>query len=226
MTFRIVLLSCACWLLGAASLPPVSFYPTNPGFAPAADEYRTLWESDGPRIVAAMEAATGRRFPDAPIEIIVSEGRPMTSYDGRSMRLRASYSPAYKKATLVHEMGHRLALTLPRPHGMDDHRLLYLFLYDVWTDLYGEDFADRMVRIERRIGPDYDAAWSWALSMTRNERQGRLRPSRMRLAYDEAAFNGLRQDRRRRSRLRLDYDEAAFQSQFGLDRRLAEPIGL
>jgi hypothetical protein len=35
----------------------------------------------------------------------------MTSYDGRTIRLGASYSPAYDKATLVHEIGHRLAFT-------------------------------------------------------------------------------------------------------------------
>ena len=61
--------------------------------------------------------------------------------------------PLYKKATLVHEMGHRLSFLLPRTAELDDHRLLYLFLYDVWTDLYGRAFADRMVAIERRIGP-------------------------------------------------------------------------
>jgi hypothetical protein len=123
-----------------------------------------------------MEAATGLAFPATPIEVIVTGGPPMTAYDGRTIRLRAGYAPDYKRATLVHELGHRLAFALPRSHELDDHRLLYLFLYDVWTDLYGRDFADRMVRIERRIpGPgDYDAAWSWALTMTREERQARL----------------------------------------------------
>jgi hypothetical protein len=160
----------------AAAAPPLSFVPVKPQFAPASDEYRSLWEADGARIVAALEAATGLTFPAAPIDVVVSEGRPMTAYDGRTIRLRASYSGEYKKATLVHEMGHRLALIFPRRDGLDDHRLLYLFLYDVWTGVYGRDFADRMVRIERRIpgGYDYDAAWTWALAMTREQRQARL----------------------------------------------------
>ena len=160
-------------LLGAAA-PPLSFVPTSPEFAPSSEDYRRLWESDGARIVAAMEGVTGLRFPASPIDAIVSEGRPMTAYDGRTIRLWAGYSPAYKKATLVHELGHRLAFALPRTAGLDDHRLLYLFLYDVWTDLYGRDFADRMVRIERRIGPAYEAAWTWALAMTREQRQAQL----------------------------------------------------
>ena len=164
---------CALPLLLAAA-PPVAFTPVNPGFAPAANEYRALWAAEGRRIVAALEAITGLAFPPRPIDAIVSEGRPMTTLDGRTIRLRASYSASYKKATLVHEMGHRLALALPERGGLDDHRLLYLFLYDVWTDLYGPAFADRMVAIERRIAPSYDEAWTWALAMTREQRQARL----------------------------------------------------
>lgn len=173
---RHVALALACAMLWGAA-PPVSFTARGPSFAPATEEYRQLWIAEGARIVEALEAATGLAFPGAPIEVIVTDGPPMTAFDGRSMRLRADYSPAYKKATLVHEMGHVLASRLPRTAELDDHRLLYLFLYDVWTGLYGRDFADRMVRIERRIPGryDYDAAWTWALAMTREERQARLR---------------------------------------------------
>jgi hypothetical protein len=176
----------AVFLLCAAA-PPVSFTPVSPQFAEAAGEYRRLWQAEGPRIVAAMEGATGLAFPDSRVEAIVSEGRPMASFDGRTIRLRASYSPAYKKATLAHEIGHRLAFTLPRRSGLDDHRLLYLFLYDVWSDLYGKDFADRMVSIERRIGPAYEAAWSWALAMTREERQARLKSLRSQSTASQTA---------------------------------------
>lgn len=172
---RPALLAGAFFLIAAA--PPVEFVPVGPRFEAGAAEYRAIWRAEGPRIVAAIEAATGIPFPDAPIEAFVSDGPPMTAFDGRSMRLKAGYSPEYKKAVLVHEMGHRLALTLPRPQGADDHRLLYLFLYDVWAELYGRDFAERMVAIERRIpGPyDYDAAWRWALAQSPAQRRARLR---------------------------------------------------
>ncbi len=161
-----------------AAAPPLSFTPVSPEYSEAAGEYRRLWQVEGHRIVEAMEAATGFAFPAERVDVIVSEGRPMASFDGRTIRLRASYSPAYKKATLAHEIGHRLAFAMPRGSGLDDHRLLYLFLYDVWTDLYGREFADRMVSIERRIGRAYEAAWTWALAMTREERQARLRALR------------------------------------------------
>jgi hypothetical protein len=168
------------WALLAAAAPPIRFVPQNPHFAAAAAEYRAIWAADGPRIVAALEAAAGLSFRDVPVEAIVNDSPPMTAYGGRSMRLRAAYSPDYKKATLVHELGHLLSFAFPRTAGLDDHRLLYLFLYDVWTDLYGRAFADRMVAIERRIPGryDYDAAWTWALAMTRAERQARIRALR------------------------------------------------
>ncbi|TFI59415.1 hypothetical protein E2493_04250 [Sphingomonas parva] len=169
-------------MLLCAAAPPVSFAPVDSRFAAASAEYEALWRADGSRIATLLEETSGLTFPAARIDVIVSEGSPMTTFDGRTIRLRAGYSPAYKKATLVHELGHRLALTLPSRGGLDDHRLLYLFLYDVWTDLYGRDFADRMVAIERRIpGPeDYEAAWTWALALTRDQRQARLRALRTR----------------------------------------------
>lgn len=166
------------WALLCAAAPPVAFVAQERRFAPAAEEYRQIWEREGPRIAAALEAATGVAFPAAPIEATVGASAPMTAYDGRTMRLRAGYSEPYKRATLVHEMGHRLSFLLPRTAELDDHRLLYLFLYDVWADLYGNAFADRMVSIERRIGRQYDAAWTWALGMTRDQRQARLRALR------------------------------------------------
>jgi hypothetical protein len=164
------------WTLLCAATPPVAFTAIEPRFAEAAGDYRAIWEAEGAAIVAAMEAETGLVFPSAPIEAIVRDGPPMAAYDGRTIRLRAGMSANYMRATLTHELGHRLALLLPRTGKIDDHRLLYLFLYDVWTRLYGPDFADRMVRIERRIpgAYDYDAAWTWALAMTREERRARL----------------------------------------------------
>ena len=167
----------ALWTVLSAAAPPLSFVPLEPRFAEGAEEYRRLWETEGPRLVAEMEGLTGIAFPDEPVEVLVRDGPPMTAFDGRTIRLRARCSPGCKLGTFTHELGHRLALLLPRSAEIDDHRLLYLFLYDAWTDLYGRDFADRMVRLERRIpgAYDYDAAWTWALAMTREQRQARLR---------------------------------------------------
>lgn len=167
----------AAALLLTAAVPAVELVPAGPAFAAEAEAYRAIWEAEGTRMIAALEAASGLSFPPGEIEAIVSDGPPMMAYDGRTMRLRAGYSPAYKRATLMHELGHCLSYMLPRSAGLDNHRLLYLFLHDAWADLYGQAFADRMAAVERRIpgAYDYDAAWAWALAMTREERRARLR---------------------------------------------------
>ena len=168
------------WLLLCAAAPPVTFTPLEPRFAETADYYRRLWRAEGERIVAALERMSGFAFPDRPLEIILRDGRPMTGFGCSAIRLRGTYTGPVAVGTLIHELGHCLSAAIPRTAELDDHQLLYLFLYDVWTDLYGRDFADNMVRLERRIptGYDYDAAWTWALAMTREERQARLRALR------------------------------------------------
>lgn len=165
--------------LGAAA-PPVTFTPLEPRFAETADYYRRLWAAEGPRITAALERVSGLVFPDRPLEIILRDGRPMTFYGCSAIRLRGNYTGPYATGTLIHELGHCLAAALPRTAEIDDHRLLYLFLYDAWTALYGRGFADEMVRIERQIPTayDYSAAWDWALAMTYEQRQARLRALR------------------------------------------------
>ena len=94
------------------------------------------------------------------------------------MKLRASYPEGVKKATLAHELGHRLNSQLTnRPKEMDEHRILFLYLYDVWTKLYGKRFADEMVEVEKKRKGlyDYETAWEWALSMSESERAAKLK---------------------------------------------------
>jgi hypothetical protein len=177
----------SAWFALSAAHPPLTFVAAGPQLAGPTDEYRAIWEREGAQIVSVMEEVTGLPYPDLPIEVIVSETPPMTTFDGGTIRLRGRYTATYKKATLVHELGHRLAFTLGRSTGLDDHSLLYLFLYDVWTDLYGQPFADRIVSIERRIGPAYAQAWDFALAMSREERQQRLQALRAQTTASGAA---------------------------------------
>lgn len=159
-----------------AAPPPLTVAPVEPRLASAADAYRTVWQAEGPRMIAALERVSGFPFPTQAVEAFVWQGLPMAEYGGRTIRLRASYPLYFKQATLMHELGHLLAFSMPNPARLDDHRLLYLFLYDAWTDLYGREYADRMADIENRIvgGYDYEAAWAWARAMTRDQRQAML----------------------------------------------------
>jgi hypothetical protein len=52
----------------------------------------------------------------------------------------------------VHELGHRLMGELV-PAGVDHHSIIFLFVYDVWVELWGQSFADEQVTIERARAP-------------------------------------------------------------------------
>jgi hypothetical protein len=167
----------------------LTFTPESktPVFEAAAAEYQAIWAAEGPRVIEAMEQLTTLRFPQKKIKIQVFEGTstsglrfnragvPVGSRD--PMRLRASYSSDTKKGTLVHELGHRMNLNLrTRPQDIDEHRLLFLYLYDLYVDLYGKEFADGQVAFARTLKGryDYDTAWTWTLAMTREERASRF----------------------------------------------------
>ena len=86
----------------------MNFTASRESFDPATKEYREIWASEASRIVTAMERATGLRFEPGPIRAVIYEGPSFSGFRERPMQLRASYSPATKRATLVHELGHRL----------------------------------------------------------------------------------------------------------------------
>ena len=152
----------------------VNFTPTADTFRAATDEYTAIWAKEGARIVAAMEKRTGLQFEPGPIEARVYEGVSFSGGNGRPMMLRASYPEPTKRGTLVHELAHRLAL--PVPFKGEHHELIFLFLYDVWVDLWGQAFADEQVRIEslRKGIVDYESIWKKTLALTADERARRF----------------------------------------------------
>jgi hypothetical protein len=155
----------------------ITFTPESEKFTLAAAEYRSLWADEGDRFVSALERVSGLKFKETEFEAIVFEGVSRSGRSGGSpMKLRASYPADTKKATLIHEIGHRHISQLDkRPEGIDEHSVLFLILYDIWFDLYGKTFADEQVVVERaRRGP-YPAAWDYALGMTRIERERKFR---------------------------------------------------
>jgi len=156
----------------------VAFEPESKRFEQATEEYRRLWSSEGKRIIDALESVSGLRFQEKEVRAIVFEGPSNSGGPNGRMKMRASYPADVKKATLAHELGHRMNFQIrTRPKELDEHRILFLYLYDVWEKLYGKSFADEQVAIERgRKGLyDYDSAWTWALSLTKEERASRFR---------------------------------------------------
>jgi hypothetical protein len=155
----------------------MTFTPQDQTFAAAAEEYRRLWADEGSRIVAAMEQRTGLQFLETHVMAVVFEGISSSGVGDLPMHLRASSPREVKLETLVHEHGHRLIAQLTeRPRDLDEHRVLFLFLYDVWESLWGTGFADRQAKVEsgQKGFYDYETAWRWALSLSRAERASRF----------------------------------------------------
>ena len=158
----------------AGNVPPrvkIAFEAMEPGFEAAAAEYRALWAAEGARIIAALEKRSGLKWNEREIRAQIYEGTSFSGFGTRPMRLRASYPADTKKGTLIHEIGHRLQGHLFKQNE-EDHPFLFLYLYDVWRDLYGEAFADAQVKIEsgRKGLYDYERAWKQVLELTEDER--------------------------------------------------------
>ena len=85
----------------------VQFIASTPAHESAARAYREIWQQDGARIVAALEARTCMRFPEAAVAAVVGDNVSDSGGPEHPMSLRASYDLDVKRATLVHELGHR-----------------------------------------------------------------------------------------------------------------------
>jgi len=165
-----------------AAAPPrvhITFVPQSDSFAASARDYERMWAAEGPRIVAAMERVSGLTFissvyADTAITANVLERASNSGFRASPMQLRASYSADTKKATIIHELGHRLQSGLFRREE-EEHGPLFLWIYDVWVELYGREFADAQVVIERARGGPYPKAWDEAMALTAEQRAARWR---------------------------------------------------
>ena len=158
----------------AVAYPQIDFQPESARFNAATEEYREIWRTEGERISAALQAATGLEMEAGPIPAIVYGGISNSGYKRIPMRMRASYPPDTKRATLVHELAHRQISGLVSKEG-EDHPIIFLFVYDVWVQLWGREFADEQVAVEseRRGNYDYESAWRDALALGREGRAER-----------------------------------------------------
>jgi hypothetical protein len=161
----------------AQSHVKINFTAESERFNAATEEYRQIWQAEGDRMIAAIEQVTGLKYPENEFNAIVFEGVSESGRGKVPMKMRASYATEVKKATLMHEIGHRHLLQLrKRPKDIDEHRLLFLWLYEAWVKLYGQAFADDAVKVEsaRKGIYDYETAWKWALAMSPGERASKL----------------------------------------------------
>jgi len=133
-------------------------------------EYIAIWEKEGEKIIKALEKMSGLRFKENNIIATISE----TSFS-HPLTLKASISKERKLATLIHELIHILFNDIKLPKiedsSLEIHKLIYLFQYDVFTKLYGEDFAIRNAKADIKYRPRvHKLAWDWVLSFSKEER--------------------------------------------------------
>jgi len=152
----------------------INFYPDSDkkGLIEAVEGYKKIWLDEAEKIVESIKKVSGLSFVEKEINAVVFEGRSGSS----PLCLRASYSYATKKASLVHELCHRLldgnGLGLPRGQNSSlEHKHLDLVLYDIWIDLYGQLFANEQIAIESNKVQLYKEAWDYALAFTKEERK-------------------------------------------------------
>jgi len=174
-TSHVVLISIAASLTAAAAYaqPTVEFIASTQAHESAARAYRAIWEQDGARIIAALEARTCMRFPETTVAAVVGDEVSDSGGPEHPMSLRASYDLDVKRATLVHELAHRHLWQLTqRLSDLDGHQTLYLILDRVWADVWGQDFAAARIHGESTWTATYDyaSAWEWASKLTVDQR--------------------------------------------------------
>ena len=160
----------------ASAATEINFKAEAPKFEAAAEEYRMIWKQDGERIAATLHGLTGLHLEPGPIQTVVFEGVSNSGYRDIPMRMRASLPADTKRATLVHELGHRLISRLV-PKDFEEHPVIFLFVYDAWVELGARNLPTRRSRL--RAGA-VDDTTTQAHGKTRwhSARPGAPRPGR------------------------------------------------
>jgi len=157
----------------------LNFYPESDiqDYTGAVDFFQNIWKKEGNKIISKWEEITNLKFYENEINVVVGNFRSQS----HPLSLRFDNEDEIKKATLVHELGHRILYKRVKGMGMKSslvrHKFLNLVLYDVFIELYGKDFTEKVIEWDATLGIEngqslYKEAWDWALQYkTKEERQ-------------------------------------------------------
>lgn len=155
----------------------IKFNPksNNEELVKAVSEYQQIWDKEGKKIISSIQELASLNFNKRRLEATIDEA-PSKSHP---LQLRASYSLDIKKATFIHELCHILLsdnnIVVKDNNSLEIHKRIYLILYDIWTSLYGENYAKKMVGVESRRDSVYKEAWEWTLLFKKEERIHKFR---------------------------------------------------
>ncbi len=162
----------------------LNFYPESDKkeYIKAADEYSLIWKKEGIKIIESIENYSGLAFKTKVINAVIFGGDQSYSYP---LRLNYNYSFEIKKGILIHELCHRLMLdnniTIKKQPTLAEftrkiHKRIFLILYDILIELYGEKYAKSHVAQETQYDDlSYKKAWEWALLLSKDERISRFK---------------------------------------------------
>lgn len=170
----------------------IEFVPDAKEFADGAVQYQQIWSQEGKRMVAAIEKITGLPFVEKTIQCRVNNDIPNSGKaNSEPFQVKASDQPDLKRDNIVHELCHRhlrahgirtrqfygddrvLSRDIPeeaRQISVNAHKLLDLVLYDIWDELYGTLYADRLLKVEQGFDDHYREAWEYAIALSRDQR--------------------------------------------------------
>lgn len=139
-------------------------------YSQAITEYQQIWEEPGVKIVEVWEELTKLSFRESEINAVVFNGISHS----HPLSLRDNIDTNRKKSVLVHELGHRLLygrVIQPNYSSLENHKTLFLVLYDVFVELFGRDFANEAVKWDKNLPRDaYKQAWEWAMQFSKEGR--------------------------------------------------------
>lgn len=154
----------------------LTFRPARASLQPATAEYKSIWADDGARILRALERVVGASLAGQSIDVLIFEGISNSGRRGVPMRLRASYPHDVKRATLVHELGHRYLdeFGIEPPCVTDTHDLLSPVLAEVWGELWGPEFVTAQAAVEAARDERYRRSWARTLPLSDEERRAEI----------------------------------------------------
>lgn len=154
----------------------IVFHPDSDqeDYSEIVGEYEQIWKDDGKRIINTIEKYGGLRFKENTINAVVYFGSlPSRS---RPLSLRANVPTEIRLGILVHELCHRILAGNKVKIEFEVHKVLNLILYDIWTELYGKKFANKVKEWESNLSQGvYKKAWEWALSFDKITRASKFK---------------------------------------------------
>ncbi len=160
----------------------INFYPESDrvDYTEGVKEYEQIWKDEGERIINKWEEVTGLKFKETEINAIIGPFRSCS----HPLTLRFNLPFKQKHAVLVHEIGHRILFgNTIHKHTLHTHKILFLVLWDVFIELYGQELLDVSISFDKdremALSSDsrpYTEAWDWSMQYkTKEERQEMFR---------------------------------------------------